>query len=59
MSAPASTFIKVLLPAPFSPMSACTWPGSAEKLTPPSATVGPNAFLMSRVTSRGAGNVIP
>ena len=44
-SAPASTFISVLLPAPFSPMSAWTCPAWSSKLTPSSATVGAEALL--------------
>src|ERR1043166_8460057 len=36
------TFISVLLPAPFSPMSACTSPSRNSRSTPSSATVGPN-----------------
>src|SRR5215831_1395318 len=55
--APARTFISVLLPAPFSPMSACTCPGSAEKLTPPRATVAPNVFRTSRAMRRAAAKL--
>src|ERR1044071_7117613 len=40
------TFMRVLLPAPFSPMSACTSPWRNSRSTPSSATVGPNAFLI-------------
>src|ERR1044072_8584631 len=40
------TFMRVLLPAPFSPMSACTSPCRNSRSTPSSATVGPNAFLI-------------
>src|SRR2546429_7679809 len=43
---PASTFIKVLLPAPFSPISACTSPFCKRRLTPSSATVGPKRLLI-------------
>ncbi len=35
------TFISVLLPAPFSPMSACTSPWRSSRSTPSSAMVGP------------------
>src|ERR1051325_3123839 len=47
LSAPAITFINVLLPAPFSPMSACTWPGRSWRSTPSSATVGPNVLRIA------------
>src|SRR5207249_2701644 len=43
---PASTFIKVLLPAPFSPISACTSPFCKRRFTPSSATVGPKRLLI-------------
>lgn len=45
--------MRVLLPAPFLPINACTRPGRTEKLTPPSAKVGPNALRTSRVRRRG------
>src|ERR1041385_5405095 len=45
-SEPAITFISVLLPAPFSPMSACTSPSRSSRSTPSSATVGPNDLEM-------------
>ena len=35
---PAITFMRVDLPAPFSPMSACTVPGRIASRTPSSAT---------------------
>src|ERR1041385_8981331 len=41
------TFISVLFPAPFSPISACTSPCRSSRSTPSSATVGPNDFLIS------------
>src|SRR5213593_1364411 len=44
---PASTFINVLLPAPFSPISACTSPFCKRRFTPSSATVGPKRLLIS------------
>src|SRR5437867_10089835 len=44
---PASTFIKVLLPAPFSPISACTSPFCKRRFTPSSATVGQKRLLIS------------
>src|SRR5437016_5743542 len=43
---PASTFIKVLLPAPFSPISAWTSPFCKRRFTPSSATVGPKRLLI-------------
>ena len=36
----------MLLPAPFSPSSACTWPGATERLIPSFATSGPNLLVM-------------
>src|SRR5215831_2153088 len=45
-SNPARTFMSVLLPAPFSPMSACTSPFSRRRLTPSSARLGPKRLLM-------------
>src|SRR2546430_11486632 len=43
---PASTFISVLLPAPFSPISAWTSPFCKRRFTPSSATVGPKRLLI-------------
>jgi basic membrane protein A len=40
------TFISVVLPAPFSPSRACTWPGATERLIPSLATSGPNLLVM-------------
>ncbi len=48
-----STFMSVLLPAPFSPTSARTSPGNTRRLTPSSATVAPKRFGMSRIAGRG------
>src|SRR5258708_26341215 len=42
--APESTFISVLLPAPFSPTSASTSPARTKRSTPSSATVAPKRF---------------
>src|SRR5262245_1742229 len=53
--APESTFISVLLPAPFSPMSACTSPGLTSRSTPPSATTAPNRFAIPRMRRTGCG----
>ena len=44
-------------PAPFSPTSACTSPGSTSNATPSSARVAPNCLLMSRALA--AGRVMP
>src|SRR6516165_4522180 len=44
LCAPESTFIKVLLPAPFSPTNANTSPARTDKSTPSSATVAPKRF---------------
>src|SRR5262249_16816367 len=43
---PASTFISVLLPAPFSPINACTSPCCKRRFTSFSASVGPKLLLM-------------
>ena len=51
-SAPARTFISVLLPAPFSPMSAWTCPARSANDTPSSATVGPKRLRMPSRRSR-------
>src|SRR5689334_1747287 len=48
-TAPDSTFISVLLPAPFSPRSAWTSPGSASRSTPASAVTAPNRFVTPRM----------
>ena len=50
------TFINVLLPAPFSPMSACTSPLRNSRLTPSSATVGPKRlWMLVRLSKWGLG----
>src|SRR5436190_16698938 len=45
-SRPARQASSVLLPAPFSPMSACTSPGPTSRLAPSRATVGPKRFAI-------------
>src|SRR5689334_7162697 len=50
---PAMIFISVDLPAPFSPMTACTVPGSTRKETSSSAMTPGNA-LQTFLTSRSA-----
>ena len=44
---PATHFTSVLLPAPFSPSSACTVPGATCMLTPSSALKLPNCMPIS------------
>src|SRR6266496_3112176 len=53
---PARQASSVLLPAPFSPMSACTSPGPTSRLAPSRATVGPKRFAIP--VRRRAGWVI-
>src|SRR5688572_8425430 len=50
---PASWLMKVVLPAPFGPMTACVSPGSTSKLMPSLARSAPKLFLRS-FTSRSA-----
>src|SRR5579863_10007555 len=45
-SSPYSTFIRVDLPAPFSPSRACTWPGATERSIRSLATSGPKRLVM-------------
>ncbi len=49
VTAPLSTFMSVLLPAPFSPISANTSPLFASSETCHSARVGPKLLLMSDI----------
>src|SRR5258708_34112951 len=49
---PARIFIKVDLPAPFSPHNACTVPGRTLNVTSASARTGPNCLEMPRISSR-------
>jgi hypothetical protein len=51
---PLSTRMSVLLPAPFSPTSACTSPRAASSDASRLATTGPNAFATPR-TRTAAG----
>src|SRR6185295_3585298 len=58
--APLRIFINVLLPAPFSPMSAWTSPGATAKETPFNARVAPKDFRtpdMRRPEGMGAGSL--
>ena len=43
---PYRTFIRVVLPAPFSPSRACTWPGDTERSIRSLATSEPNRLVM-------------
>ena len=55
---PERTFIRVLLPAPFSPKSVVTWPALTSKLTPLSAWTAPKdlaTFLASSTVWPRAG----
>src|ERR1700689_2590753 len=45
-NSPYSTFIRVLLPAPFSPSRACTWPGVTARSIRSLATSGPKRLVM-------------
>ena len=47
-------FIKVDLPAPFSPMIAWTSPARKARLMSESTSTGPNAFVRPRVSSSGS-----
>ena len=49
---PATIFISVDLPAPFSPISACTVPGRTRNCTPSSATTPGNSLRTSFSSSR-------
>src|SRR3954470_4434624 len=46
-------FDSVLLPAPFSPSSACTSPSAASKSTPSFATTAGNRFVIPRSVTAG------
>src|SRR5688572_3243066 len=50
---PASWLMKVVLPAPFGPITACVSPGCTSKLMPSLARSAPNDFLSSE-TRRSA-----
>ena len=47
-------FESVLLPAPFSPSSACTSPSAASKSTPSFATTPGNRFVIPRRATAAA-----
>src|SRR5207244_6669540 len=48
-------FESVLLPAPFSPRSACTSPAAASKSTRSFATTPGNRFVIPRIDTAGGG----
>src|SRR6476619_2703216 len=48
-------FDSVVLPAPFSPSSACTSPGAASKSTSSLATTAGNLFVIPRSATAGGG----
>src|SRR5918911_93605 len=54
-SAPLRIFIRVDLPAPFSPTRAWTSPGATSRETPRSARVGPKLLWIASMRSRGSG----
>src|SRR6185437_14383529 len=56
---PYRTFISVVLPAPFSPSRACTWPGATERLIPSLATSGPNLLVMPLSSSSTGDRLLP
>src|SRR5829696_8558428 len=55
--APLSTFMSVLLPAPFSPISACTSPGATSSATSRRACVAPKRFCTPDIFSRNDTSV--
>ncbi len=60
VSSVASTSSAVVLPAPFGPTSAVTWPGGASRSMPWTACTGPNERRMprARIPPPGSGGVI-
>src|SRR5712691_13409467 len=48
---PVMRLKRVVLPAPFGPMIAVTWPAATVRLTPPTASKPPNALWRSRTSS--------
>ena len=57
-SSPYSTFMSVLLPAPFSPTTACTSPAYRSIETPSLASTVPQRREMSRSVMAGAGTTV-
>src|SRR5215218_2298852 len=56
---PVRMFESVLLPAPFSPSSACTSPAAASKSTPSFATTPGNDFEIPRIETAGERGCSP
>ena len=52
-------FDSVLLPAPFSPSSACTSPARASKSTPSFATTPGKRFVIPRIATAGGAPPAP
>src|SRR4051812_13913324 len=52
-------FESVLLPAPFSPSSACTSPAAASKSTPSFARTPGNRLVIPRISTAGEAPVVP
>src|SRR5436309_3109972 len=52
-------FESVLLPAPFSPSSACTSPAAASKSTPSFASTPGNRFVIPRIATAGEAPARP
>src|SRR5713101_3954143 len=55
---PARIFTSVLLPAPFSPTSACTSPGNRRKSTPRKACTPPNCLAIPLSSTIGSGEFV-
>ena len=53
-TSPSSILSVVVLPAPFGPSSAVTWPGSATALTSSTARRSPNLFVRRPSSTAGA-----
>jgi hypothetical protein len=53
VSTPAMIFISVDFPAPFPPISACTWPASSVKSMPFSTGTPENCLLILRASKWG------
>src|SRR4051794_18311431 len=51
---PVSALMSVDFPAPFSPMRACTSPGSSRNVTPSSALTPGKLMLISHISTTGA-----
>src|SRR3954470_10562002 len=50
---PASWLMKVVLPAPFGPITACVSPSATSKSMPSLARSAPNCFVSARTSSIG------